>query len=192
METLNQFTIPLEGLKDGKHQFDFQIDKEFFKHFEQSPIQEGKFDLTLFFDKRPDLLVFTFDFKGSFSTNCDRCLEAIKLPLKGNHKLIVKYAETSNDQAEVIYIVQGIQQLNVAKYAYEFICLTIPMIKVYDCEAEENPPCNLKILDQLYYQEETEEKKIKNPVWDALIDLKKDTGLSDISGLENKISNFES
>ena len=184
METLNQFTIPLEGLKDGMHQFDFQIDKEFFKHFEQSPIQEGNFDLKLFFDKRPDLLVFTFDFKGSFSTNCDRCLEDIDLPMKNSQQLIVKYAETPSEEAEVVYIERGTQQLNVAKYAYEFICLSIPMIKVYDCEADENPPCNQTILDQLY-KEEVEEEETKNPVWDALKDLKKDTGLSDISGSEN-------
>ena len=186
METLNQFTIPLEGLTDGMHQFDFQIDKGFFKHFEQSPIQDGNFDLKLFFDKRPDLLVFTFDFKGSFSTNCDRCLEAIQLPLNGDHQLIVKYAETPNDQAEVIFIERGTQELNVAKYAYEFICLTIPMTKVYDCEADEHPPCNLEILDQLYSIDEVEEKEeTKTSVWDALKDLKKDTGLSDISGSEN-------
>ena len=186
METLNQFTIPLEGLQDGMHQFDFQIDKVFFDHFEKSPIQEGNFDLTLFFDKRPDLLVLTFDFKGSFATNCDRCLEAINLPVKGAHQLIIKYAETPNDEAEVIYIEQGAQQLNVAKYAYEFICLSIPMIKIYDCEADENPPCNEIILDQLYRQEEAEEQeKTENPVWDALKDLKKDTGLSDTSGSEN-------
>lgn len=184
METLNQFTIPLEGLKDGMHQFDFQIDKEFFKHFEQSPIQEGNFDLKLFFDKRPDLLVLTFDFKGSFSTNCDRCLEAIQLPMKNNEQLLVKYAETPSEEAEVVYIERGTQQLNVAKYAYEFICLSIPMIKVYDCEEDENPPCNQAILDQLYKEEEIEEET-KNPVWDALKDLKKDTGLSDISGSEN-------
>jgi DUF177 domain-containing protein len=177
METLNQFTISIEGLKDGMHQFDFQIDKEFFKHFEQSPIQDGSFDLTLYFDKRPDLLVFTFDFKGSFSTNCDRCLEAINLPLKGNQQLIVKYAESPSEEAEVIYIERGTQQLNVAKYAYEFICLTIPMIKVYDCDAEENPPCNQDVLDQLYSNNGVDNKKeeTKNPVWDALKNLKKDT-----------------
>ena len=185
METLNQFTIPLEGLKDGMHQFDFQIDRGFFNHFEQSPIQEGNFDLKLFFDKRPDLLVLTFDFKGSFSTNCDRCLEAIELPMKNSEQLLVKYAEAPSEEADVVYIERGTQQLNVAKYAYEFICLSIPMIKVYDCEEDENPPCNQAILDQLYNEEEVEEEETKNPVWDALKDLKKDTGLSDISGTEN-------
>ncbi len=186
METLNQFTIPLEGLKDGMHQFDFQIDRGFFKHFEQSPIQDGKFDLKLFFDKRPDLLVFTFDFKGSFSTNCDRCLEAINLPLTGNQQLIAKYAEESGEDADVIYITKGTQELNVARFAYEFICLAIPMTKVYNCGEDEPTPCNVEILNQLFNNDEVEEKEeSKNSVWDALKDFKKDTGLSDTSGSEN-------
>ena len=186
MDTLNQFTIPLEGLKDGMHQFDFQIDTEFFKHFEQSPIEDGNFDLKLYFDKRPDMLVFTFDLKGSFSTNCDRCLEAINLPIQNDQQLIVKYADEAGEDADVVYITKGTQELNVAKYAYEFICLAIPMTKVYNCEEEENPPCNQEILDQLYNVDEVEEEEeSKTSVWDALKDFKKDTGLSDISGAEN-------
>ena len=186
METLNQFSIPLEGLKDGMHQFDFQIDKGFFSHFEGSPIQDGNFNLKLYFDKRPDLLVFTFDFKGAFSTNCDRCLAGIHLPVEGNQQLMVKYADAAGEDAEVIYITRGTQHLNIAKFAYEFICLTIPMVKVYDCEAEENPPCNREVLTQLYKEEETEDaEEKKNPVWEALKNFKKDTGLSDVSGSEN-------
>ena len=186
MERLNQYSISLEGLKEGINQFSFLIDDEFFRHFEHSPIQEGKFDLTLYIDKRPDLLIFTFDFNGLFSTNCDRCLEDINLPLLGKQQLIVKYADDPKEEAEVIYITRGTQHLNVAKFAYEFICLAIPMIKIYNCEAEENPPCNQDILDQLYLENKTEEKEdIKNPVWEALKNLKKDTGLSDISGSEN-------
>jgi uncharacterized metal-binding protein YceD (DUF177 family) len=168
------------------HQFDFQIDERFFKHFEQSPIQQGNFDLKLFLDKRPDLLVLTFDFKGSFSTSCDRCLEDINLPIKESQQLLVKFAEEPNEDAEVIFITKGTQQLSIAKFAYEFICLAIPMIKTYDCESEENPPCNQDILDQLYYQEEAEEtEETIDPVWEALKNLKKDTGLSDISEAEN-------
>lgn len=186
METLNHYSIPLEGLKDGMHQFDFQIDEEFFKHFEKSPIEKGNFNLMLYFDKRPDLLVLTFDFKGSFHTNCDRCLENIHLPIQGNEQLIVKYADEPGEDAEVIYITRGTQHLNVAKFIYEFICLAIPIVRVYDCEADENPPCNKDILALLYQNDIEEEKEeTKNPVWDALKNFKKDTGLSDIAGSEN-------
>jgi len=47
MESLNHFSIPIQGLKDGVHPFKFQIDRTFFKLFEESPIEEGKFEVNL-------------------------------------------------------------------------------------------------------------------------------------------------
>jgi len=32
MKPLKEFTIPFIGLKEGKHHFDYQIDKAFFEH----------------------------------------------------------------------------------------------------------------------------------------------------------------
>ncbi len=174
MEPLQEFTIPIEGLKDGMHQFDFQIDSHFFKHFENTPIQEGNFALSLYFDKRPDMLVLTFDIKGAFATECDRCLAAIQLPIKGNNQLLVKYADEAAEDSEVIYITRATKMLNVARYAYEYICLAIPMVKVYNCKSEATPPCNQEMLNYLDRNEPEDSpvnKASENPIWDALKDF---------------------
>ncbi len=179
METLNPFSIPIEGLKDGLHRFDFQIDKAFFKQFEQSPVQDGNFDIRLFFEKRPDLMILSFDFEGFMMTECDRCLEKINLPIKNTDQLIVKYADEPEEDAEVIYITRGTSHLNVAKYIYEFICLAIPMASVYDCEDDKNPPCNFETLKYLTRIEDDENAdENANPMWDALKKLKNNKGLS--------------
>ena len=34
MNNLKEYLIPFVGLKEGKHQFDYQIDDSFFEHFE--------------------------------------------------------------------------------------------------------------------------------------------------------------
>lgn len=171
MDTLKQYTIPIEGLANGMHEFDFQIDRSFFEHFEESPIQEGNLDLQLYFEKRPDHSVFTFDFAGTIRTECDRCLESINLPLKGSEQLIVKFADQEDEDAEVIYITRETRLINVAKYAYEFICLGIPMIKGYDCENEDPKPCNEEMLKNVFKEEDIEEKT--NPAWEALKKFKK-------------------
>lgn len=176
MEPLNEFTIPIEGLREGIHEFDFQIDNSFFAQFEESMIKKGSFAVKLYFDKRPDMLVLTFDISGSFQTECDRCLVAIDLPIKESQQLLVKYADQASEQDEVVYISRETKLINVAKFTYEFICLSVPMVKVYDCEAEEAPPCNDEILSFLEIEEQetpaAEEEK-DNPIWDALKDLKK-------------------
>lgn len=174
MKSLNHFSIPIQGLKDGMHQFDFQVDKAFFANFENSQIEDGNFDVKLYFDKRPDMYVMTFSFEGNMQTDCDRCLVDIKLPLKGDNQLMVKFAETQSEEAEIIYIPRGLNELNVAKYVYEFITLAIPILKVYDCENDESPPCNEEMLDYLNNnQQKQEDEDTSNPIWDTLKNLDK-------------------
>lgn len=154
------------------HQFDFQVDRSFFKHFENSQIENGNFDVRLYFDKRHDMYVMTFSFEGTLQTACDRCLVDISLPIKGDNQLMVKFADTPSEEAEIIYIERGQSELNVAKYVYEYITLAVPILKVYDCENEENPVCNEEMLGYLNpNQENQEEEKPSNPIWDALKDL---------------------
>ena len=177
MSDLKHYSLPLKGLKDGMHQFDFQVDSQFFSHFEGSPVQEGNFSVQLFFDKRPDLIVLTFQLDGQFRTACDRCLNAIFLPVRDSHQLMVKYAETPSEEAELIYIHPGSTELNVARFVYEYICLSMPMVKTYDCASEESPPCNFQMLK--YLENESEEQaedkgaQTQNPIWDALKKFKK-------------------
>ena len=40
MEALVQYTIPVKGLGQGIHQFEFQIDRHFFQHFEASHLPD--------------------------------------------------------------------------------------------------------------------------------------------------------
>ncbi len=170
MDALPRFLIPVKGLGNEIHEFDFQVDNEFFSNFEESPIKKGQFSVKMTFDKRPDMIVLGFDFEGSIQTECDRCLEEMKFPIEGQHNLLVKYAtEDQPEEADIVYIGLETQQINVAKYIYEYICLDIPMIKTHDSaiDVQECDPEMLKYLDQ---NSEPEEKS-ENTIWDALKDL---------------------
>lgn len=166
MSELKHFSIPVQGLKIGTHQFDFQVDKYFFEHFETSVIKDGNFDVRLFFDKRSDMFVLDFEFKGHVITDCDRCLANIQLPVEGENQLLVKFSEEPQEEAEVIYILKGVSEFNVAKFVYEYITLALPMIKVYDCEEEDPPVCNFENLD--YLDNDAEEEESTSSVWDEL------------------------
>lgn len=170
MKSLNHFSIPILGLKEGVHQFNFNIDQGFFKEFENSPIQESNFEVQLTLDKRADMLVLDFDFEGSFRTDCDRCLADINLPIKDSQQLIVKYSEDERDEIQVIYISSEHTELNVARFIYEFICLALPIIKTYNCEDENPRVCNDKVVDFLDKQQDSKESN--NPIWDELNKLK--------------------
>ena len=173
MDMLKPFLIPISGLNFGSHQFDFQIDASFFQHFENSPIAAGNIEMSMDLDKQPEMMVLQFDFSGTVATACDRCLAAINLPIQGNYPLIVKYGGIEKeDEAELIYINRDDSILDVSKYVYEFICLSLPLIKVYDCDEEDPIPCDEAMLDRMdQAEEEASSGTGNNPFGDALKDL---------------------
>lgn len=176
MDAFLPYSLPIQGLKTGIHQFDYQLNAEFFGHFEDTPITECLIDAKLYFDRRPSMLVLDFEIQGSAKAVCDLCLADIFVPLKGSHRLYVKFnqeaAEDNIDDDDVVFISPKASDFNVAPYLYEFSVLSLPFVNRMDCEAEENPPCNFDALDKL--NEEAEESKTDQPkpsVWDALRDL---------------------
>lgn len=173
MDALVEYLIPISGLKIGIHTFDFQIDNEFFHHFEGSAIKEGMFKVQLVFEKRIDLYELNFSFEGTTKAACDRCLAPISFPIKGENQLIVKFAEAYFEDVDVIYVPIKTEELNVAKFIYEFISLAVPFIKTYDCESEPERPCDEEMLELLAQKKSTEKSEsTSNPVWDKLKNIK--------------------
>lgn len=167
MDALVPYTLPVKGLGVGIHRFDFKIDRLFFEHFESSPIREADVDLLLEFDKRIDMYVLDFKLSGTVRTDCDRCLAPIDLPIHDEQQLVVKFSHDPGDEeAEIVYVSPDIEQFNIAQYIYEYVVLSMPIIKVYDCENDEPIPCDEEMLDRLEAKEE--EDATPNPIWDEL------------------------
>ena len=176
MGNLKEFSLPIKGLKNGVHEYDFEIGNDFFKNFEGSPIEEGDFDVHLTFDKRDSFFELVFDIDGTIRTECDRCTAGISLPVSDSQYLTVKYSiEEREEDAEVVYILPDSSELNVAKYIYEFICLSIPFHKVYDCENDDPQPCDFDVLKLISgevssVEEDTTEAPVKKNPFDDLKD----------------------
>lgn len=177
MNAFAPYSIPIQGLKVGLHHFQFLIDSSFFALFEASPVQEGKLNFEVDFEKRADMLLIDFVLEGSVRAECDRCTAMIDLPLQDERQLIVKYGEAEGvEEDEVVYISREASHFNLAQYLYEFTILALPIRNTYDCENGPNPPCNRDVLDFLEQEKAAEELEARKPanVWDALKDLNKD------------------
>jgi uncharacterized metal-binding protein YceD (DUF177 family) len=169
MNVLDQFSIPVSGLRNGLHGYDFSIGKDFFQAFEESPIKDGSVAVHLDFDKSEDMYVMVFSFEGKVEVTCDRCLDPFALPIEDQQSLMVKFDEEPWEDAEVVFILKGTPSLNVARYIYEFINLAVPMIKTHDDAGDDCNPDMLKYLEQA--EEEKADEPIPNPFRDALKDL---------------------
>ncbi len=172
MEVLDHFSIPFVGMKIGLHQLTFEVDNAFFAEYENSQIKQGEITVILNLDKRSHMTILDFGLEGSVLTDCDRCMEEINLPIQGEYILHAKYSEEAMESTdEVIYIHPKLSRLNVAQYIYEYIHLSIPMIKTCDLDPKAN--CNEEILSLFDQESDTDEVK-SNPMWDALNDLNLD------------------
>lgn len=165
MDVLSHFLIPLKGLKDGKHHLQFEVDNDFFRHFENEEIDNGHFKVTLELEKKPGVSELLFHLEGFSRMPCDRCLEEIKLPISGDFKMLLKYGDEESNE-EVIFIDPETPHFSVAELIYEYILLSIPMIKIYNCEEDNPRPCNVEVLEKL--EEEAEHAEKSNTIWDAL------------------------
>ncbi len=167
MNVLDQFSIPVSGLGNGLHGFDFSIGKDFFQAFEESPIKDGTVQVHLGFDKSEDMYVMSFSFEGKVEVTCDRCLDPFALPISDRQSLMVKFDEEPSEDADVVFVLKGTPSLNVARYIYEFINLAVPMIKAHEDAGDDCNPEMLKFLEQSN-KEQTDESASNNPFRDAL------------------------
>jgi uncharacterized metal-binding protein YceD (DUF177 family) len=132
MKVTNEFLIPFVGLKLGKHQFEYQINKAFFEHFEYDEFESADIKVNIVLDKKSTMLEVNFKHKGTIHVPCDLTNEEFDLPIKGNLKLIVRFGEEYNDDNEELLILPfGEHQIDVSQFIYEMIVLSIPLKKVH-------------------------------------------------------------
>ena len=132
MKKLEAFTIPFVGLKQGKHTFEYQIDKEFFEHFEYDEFNSVDVKIDLLFDKKPTMMELTFTASGMVNVNCDLTNEPYDQPVNGGLIMVVKFGdEFNNDNEDLLILPHSEYQLNVAQYIYELIVLSVPLKRVH-------------------------------------------------------------
>ncbi len=176
MKKLNEFLIPFIGLKLGKHQFEYQINKAFFESFDYDEFESADIKVSVVFEKKNTMLELNFKHKGTIHVPCDLTNEMFDFPIKGKLRVIVQFGEEYNDDNdELLILPHGEHEINVAQILYEMIALSIPLRKVHpgvkdgtlDSEA-------LRKLNELRIEEVKEEDNTQeniDPRWDKLKQL---------------------
>lgn len=150
---------------NGLHEYRFQLDQEFFSHFENSLIENGLIDVILTLDKHGDLMSLKLEITGSVQSVCDRCLAEIKLPIFRSFDVIVKRSPGDSDDPDLVYVSPEAHELDLAELLYEYACLAVPLKHSFDCAKMDPRPCHMEVLKHI----QTEEgEKTPHPAWDVL------------------------
>lgn len=165
MDRIQNYDVAFSGLKEGKHQFKFEVDKEFFQLFDtDQEFTNPLVQVDVLLDKHSTFLEFEMRASGSIDLVCDVSNEIFPYSIEQLMKFLVKFGEEYDDSnEEVIIIPHHEYAFNIAQYVYEMVMLSVPMKK----------------LSPFYQEDENEmgdgqEEEIKevDPRWEVLKRLK--------------------
>jgi len=163
------FSLPFSGIKNGEHVYHFHISKDFFNAIEDSLITDGEFDIKLELDRRSSICDLKFFINGRIPVICDRCVADIALPVEAKYDMVLKVTPKDiEDTEEVIYIKDTENTLILDQIVYELICVSLPMVNVYDCENDNPIPCNVIVKNKIKEQS----NDVTDSIWSQLKDLK--------------------
>jgi uncharacterized metal-binding protein YceD (DUF177 family) len=177
MKQLNEFLIPFAGLKLGKHQFEYQINKAFFDSFDYDDFESATIKVSVVFEKKNTMLELNTKHNGAVYVPCDLTNEMFDLPIKGKGRLLVQFGEAFNDDNdELLILPHGEHQINISQFIYEMIVLSIPLRRVHPGVKDGTLNTeSLQKLNELRVEEVQEEKNKAaeniDPRWDKLKQL---------------------
>jgi uncharacterized metal-binding protein YceD (DUF177 family) len=172
MKELKTFTIPFVGLKEGKHQFEFKIDKTFFDFFDYQDFNDASVEVDLELNKKTTLLELNFKISGFVNVNCDVTNEPYDQEVSSEFDLVVKFGDEFNDEEiDLLVLPHGAYEVNIQQYIYELIILAVPSKRIHP--GVEDGSLNSEILDKLEELSPKEEKLRESdsetdPRWNTL------------------------
>lgn len=139
MEEAQRYSIAFRGLKNGRHEFRFGVDKSLFEEFESTEIKDGACDVEVVLDRQESQLAFDVAISGYVVVECDRCLEDCRIPIDFEGQLLAKFSDEPREyDGEVIWLLPGEESVDLTQYIYESIVLSLPYQRVHP-EGECNP-----------------------------------------------------
>lgn len=151
MDALAPYRIPVASLKAEEARYEWELGPDFFKLFDdEHETEKGQFNVSIDLVRTGTVTSLTFHVNGVVETLCDRCLVMIGMPISGDYEILVKFGDPAETTDEVIFIDPETHGLNVGKHMYDFILLSIPIVRrIPGCDKLENPPCDMTVLSYL-------------------------------------------
>lgn len=140
MEVAQGYSIAYKGLRNGTHEFHFEVGKPLFEAFESSEIKDGRCDVEVVLDRGESMLAADVRIEGHVVVPCDRCLEDCRIPIDFEGRLLVKFSDEPREyDGEVLWLLPGEDEVDLSQYIYESIVLSLPYQRVHpegECDPE--------------------------------------------------------
>lgn len=173
------YEIAHVGLKQGVHEFEYGLDSQFLElmDYNGDPLENFQCKVILRFEKLTNLFQLNFDIHGTATVACDRCGDDMLLQIWDEHKLVIKISYDDNleeplEDDDVVYLPKNESVIDLSKWLYEFVMLSIPMQRVHGNDEEGNSLCNPKALQMLQEHKARYDEEQRQNIWKDLDRLK--------------------
>ncbi|GAB3895135.1 DUF177 domain-containing protein [Larkinella knui] len=175
MKEIQKYTISISSLEDKTYEFDFESGDAFFEAMDQELIQHGSFKTHLVLTKSSSMIQLNFHIWGTLGLVCDRSLEPFDEPMDIREQLFLKFSDRVEELTdEIELILWDTQQINIARYLFDFIVLSLPMKKLHPRFRQEETDDDEEQEGKVVYRsepagpdDETAEPPV-DPRWEAL------------------------
>ena len=151
MSEKDHYMIDLSRLPIGTHQFDIQLDNEFFQSLEKSEILSGEVAAKVVLNLREEDYQLNIAVHGTVFVVCDRCLDPMPLEINDEQEI---WSEEEED--ENVNRPSSNRQLDLSWLAYEIVSINIPIVHSHQ-PGECNQQMELLLHDHLCDEPEPDE-----------------------------------
>lgn len=180
------YKIAYKGLKNGPHDFEFRVDGALFEAFGSTEIKDGACVAEVRLERAETQLVLDIAIRGSVTVACDRCLEDCSVPIGYEGRLLVKFSQEVHEyDGEVLWLLPGEDEVDLAQYIYESIILSLPYQRVHadgSCDPEMLARFRI-VTDEEFSRIEARASEEDGPdgggPWEKLAELKREMEASE-------------
>tara|TARA_B100002052_G_C15599986_1_gene470514 strand:+ start:53 stop:571 length:519 start_codon:yes stop_codon:yes gene_type:complete len=171
MKSPSPLLVKFSGLKEGIHNFNFDIGKKFFESFEYDDFIDVDILTKLKLEKKINMLNLDFFFSGKVKVPCDLTMEPFYIDIKTDYSIIVKFAENKHSTDDkIIFLSTGTSNIDISTIIFETLVLEVPQKRVHP--GIKDGSLKSEILDKL---EDLKPKELflnkRDPRWDKLKEL---------------------
>ena len=170
MDKFRNYDVAFTGLKNGKHEFKFEVEQSFFDLFEtEQEFTNAHINVDVALEKHTTFLDLEVTISGKVDLICDITAEEFSHPINNSIKILVKFGEEYDDSnEEIITIPHGDSAFNIAQIIYEAVMLSIPMKKISPNVNDED----IELIEKFSPKIEEDKEHEVDPRWEALKKLK--------------------
>ncbi len=132
MNSLRAYDINIAGLENKRYEYEFTSDDAFFAALEQELIQKGIVKTHLTLDKSETMIRLDFRITGAVEQVCDRSLDGYQEPVDTKQMILLKFGDHNEELSDEIELIErNTATINVARYIFEFLSLSLPMKRLH-------------------------------------------------------------